>query len=304
MLNLKLNIMQWYKQFESFKSVKGIYCIINDINNKRYIGSAVNLYERIRQHYHELSSNIHFNDHLQRSVIKHGLDKFHVEIMETCDCEYDLLLKIEDKYILDYNCLDENHGYNKRLNNTFPKLSQESINKRIAKNNLRKIKIRLFYASTGEFFADFDSITDVAIFLNDQTTNISKVRDNISLSCRGFTVVTLSKYDPSKCYKQVKNDMKWSDNRKEIFRKNNRFNKKVYSYNSNGILLKEYYSCAEATREFNLKPDSLSHMIKRYNTTIYNGILFSYNPITEDFDNIYKLSRVYEPGVVKNQFTK
>jgi hypothetical protein len=45
-------------------------------------------------------------------------------------------------------------------------------------------------------------------------------------------------------------------------------------------------------------------MIKRYNTTIYNGILFSYNPITEDFDNIYKLSRVYEPGVVKNQFTK
>lgn len=195
-----------YLKFKKFNKIAGIYCIINTVNNKRYIGSAVNLYERIRQHYHELISNIHFNTHLQKSFIKYGVDNFNVEVIETCDCPYEDLLKLEERYILEYNCLDCKFGYNKRLNFTFPELSQESIQKRSEKSAARKIKIKLFYADNGDFFADFDSVTDVAYFLHDQTTNVSKARDNLHLSCKGFTIISLNKYDPNKCYKKIPMD--------------------------------------------------------------------------------------------------
>lgn len=56
----KLNSKKWPKK-------SGVYCIINLIDGKRYVGSAIDLKERLNQHYRELSTHKHFNDHLQRS---------------------------------------------------------------------------------------------------------------------------------------------------------------------------------------------------------------------------------------------
>jgi excinuclease UvrABC nuclease subunit len=43
----------------------GIYCIKNIINDKMYIGSAVNLKTRRYEHFHFLTKNKHHNRHLQ-----------------------------------------------------------------------------------------------------------------------------------------------------------------------------------------------------------------------------------------------
>ena len=41
----------------------GIYMIRNKINNKMYIGQAVDIYDRWEEHIRDLRRNKHFNNH-------------------------------------------------------------------------------------------------------------------------------------------------------------------------------------------------------------------------------------------------
>lgn len=52
--------------------VSGIYCIENKINNKTYIGSSKNLYQRLLKHFALLRHNKHENAHLQSAWNKYG----------------------------------------------------------------------------------------------------------------------------------------------------------------------------------------------------------------------------------------
>ena len=62
----------------------GIYQIINTVNNKRYIGSAVNLKTREDQHFAHLRRGVHHSSYLQRSYNKYGMDAFVFETLITC----------------------------------------------------------------------------------------------------------------------------------------------------------------------------------------------------------------------------
>ena len=61
---------------ENFKEeiikVGGVYGFLNLKDGKQYIGSSLNLYERLTDHLRGVSSNIR----LQRSIAKYGLDNF------------------------------------------------------------------------------------------------------------------------------------------------------------------------------------------------------------------------------------
>ena len=58
----------------------GIYKITNIINNKVYVGSAVNVTYRFKTHKRLLKQNKHFNTHLQSSYNKYGKDNFKFEM--------------------------------------------------------------------------------------------------------------------------------------------------------------------------------------------------------------------------------
>lgn len=75
----------------------GIYQILNIVNNKRYIGSSVNIIKRFKQHLTELKCNRHTNIRLSRAWIKYGQDSFKFEIVE--ECEEDSLIEREEFYI-------------------------------------------------------------------------------------------------------------------------------------------------------------------------------------------------------------
>lgn len=75
----------------------GIYQIVNTINHKIYIGSAVNLANRKSQHWSRLSKNVHRNPHLKNSWNKYGADVFEFEILITCP--RDLLLFYEQQFL-------------------------------------------------------------------------------------------------------------------------------------------------------------------------------------------------------------
>lgn len=65
----------------------GIYIITNIENGKRYIGSSINLYDRLHNHVWDLDKNRHCNNHLQNAWNKYGKDSFEYGILEFCSSD-------------------------------------------------------------------------------------------------------------------------------------------------------------------------------------------------------------------------
>lgn len=93
-----------------FPELSGIYKILNTLNGKFYIGSAVNFKMRFRVHKNELNRNCHTNRHLQFAWNKYGSGIFKFEIIEYCEKEK--LLEHEQYWIDLTNCCDDKIGYN------------------------------------------------------------------------------------------------------------------------------------------------------------------------------------------------
>lgn len=56
--------------------LSGVYEIRNTLNNKRYIGSSINIYRRWRDHKRMLNLSVHPNKHLQSAWNKYGEKHF------------------------------------------------------------------------------------------------------------------------------------------------------------------------------------------------------------------------------------
>ena len=65
----------------------GIYSIFNLQNGKRYIGSSVDLYNRLHEHWHNLKNNKAHNKHLQSAWNKYEEENFSFNILEFCEPE-------------------------------------------------------------------------------------------------------------------------------------------------------------------------------------------------------------------------
>ena len=86
------------------KDKGGVYCFINTINNKQYIGSAKDLHLRLIEHLANKKSNIA----LQSAIEKYGLDKFNFGIYEYYSYDNKIvsskaLTDIETSYIEKFN---------------------------------------------------------------------------------------------------------------------------------------------------------------------------------------------------------
>lgn len=87
-----------------------IYQIRNIINEKVYVGSAVNVTDRWNLHIRQLSAKKHHSIKLQRAWDKYGQDKFSFEIIEPLKNKRDLIsaeqdyIDFLDSYRNGYNC--------------------------------------------------------------------------------------------------------------------------------------------------------------------------------------------------------
>ncbi len=66
----------------------GVYTITNTKNGHRYVGSAVNLTKRWREHRHGLRNETHRNAYLQRAWNKYGEGAFKFETLEQWEPEF------------------------------------------------------------------------------------------------------------------------------------------------------------------------------------------------------------------------
>lgn len=76
----------------------GIYCIINTINNKKYVGSSTNIKQRWMKHKSELRNGYHINPHLQKAWNKYGEEKFDFRVLVYTNPDEAILL---EQYVLD-----------------------------------------------------------------------------------------------------------------------------------------------------------------------------------------------------------
>lgn len=88
----------------------GIYKITNLINNKFYIGSAVNIKKRWKYHRRDFRRGKHHSTHFQRAWNKYGAENFKYEVLIRCPKEY--LLKLEQWFLDTYTPWKNKIGYN------------------------------------------------------------------------------------------------------------------------------------------------------------------------------------------------
>lgn len=96
------------------EKIQGIYKITNIINNKIYIGSSTDIKKRWHGHKYDLRKNKHCNTHLQNAWNKYGEDNFKFEIIALI-YDIEMILPIEQFYILETKCYIREIGYNKDI---------------------------------------------------------------------------------------------------------------------------------------------------------------------------------------------
>ncbi len=112
----------------------GIYQIVNNITQKRYIGYASSVRQRLKGHLHDLNNNKHPNDYLQKSWNKYGYNNFSLLIIQECSKE-DLCL-MEDYWVKILKTTDREFGYNLKETDPLGKAScSEETKLKISNSN-------------------------------------------------------------------------------------------------------------------------------------------------------------------------
>jgi len=117
--------------------VCGIYSIRNMVNGKWYVGQGVNVYTRKSQHFCLLKSGGHFNDYLQKSFLKYGIQNFNFRVIETVP--EDMLDTRERYWIVYYRSNERSYGYNLDSGGNFNKKHSVETKKKISKANKGRV---------------------------------------------------------------------------------------------------------------------------------------------------------------------
>jgi len=187
----------------------GIYIIENIKNQKKYIGSSINIKNREYKHFWMLDRGIHDNSHLQKSYNKYGKSSFKFKIIEICE-DFNLVDR-ENHYISYYNSNISEFGYNLAKVSEFRRNTfNDEVKINLSKYNLNKnnnfTKFSLTNIGTMEIFI-FESLVDGANYLiqNGFTKGSPRnVRMKISSSLRGVKLNNGYKGSIRKtCYKHI-----------------------------------------------------------------------------------------------------
>lgn len=119
------------KKIHRYKS--GIYKITNLVNNKIYVGSSQNLYNRKHTHATKLKLRTHTNKHLENAYHKYGFDNFLFEVIEYCDIN---ILNIREQHWI--NVLEPEYNLIKFVSRKNNMTVSENCRKKISQTLKKK----------------------------------------------------------------------------------------------------------------------------------------------------------------------
>lgn len=282
-------------------SVSGIYCIINLVNGRIYIGSSNNVYKRIGQHSSALSGNRHKNPHLQNSYNKNGKDNFFSFILEECVVG---LLVDREQYWIDFLKPD----YNIILTNlTRPILNRSKEGREIGIAKIkqacldgrinRKIKVHV-YDLDGVFIKSFESVKTCYKELGVYKGGVSKCINNKLNQSGGyqFRREYTDSISPTQILSLHSDERKLNhskrmlgttynkgkipslEHRTKISIANKKHARPVYQYNQNMEFIKLWNSISDAADTLNITRNNIHNSISSMNKVNKYGI-WTYNII-------------------------
>lgn len=151
-------------------AICGIYKYQNLINNKIYIGQAIDIAQRRREHRYDASNSKRDNCIFHKALRKYGEDNFSFEVIEKCS--KDILNERERYWIEYYNSIIPN-GYNMTTGG-------DSAQGEIFKKAVEQ------YDLYGNFIKEFDSASEAARQLNLFNSNITSACRGEYSQCGGF----------------------------------------------------------------------------------------------------------------------
>lgn len=128
------------------KKKSGIYIIKNKINNKIYVGKAIDIYRRIKDHVTALNTkNKNENPHLINAWHKYGRENFTYYVIEylndTDRLTLDVKLKERELYWMnELNSLDQDKGYNLRLDSESGLIVSNETREKMKESQLKRYK--------------------------------------------------------------------------------------------------------------------------------------------------------------------
>ena len=152
----------------------GIYAIVNKVNNKRYIGQAVDLKKRKRDH---LLSGHRSNKYLQNSIRKYGKSKFEFIVLEYLKPIKEILDTAEQKYFDYYIKL----GKWNELYNASPTAGSCLGVKHSEESHQYHRKKIYQYDLNGVLIKEYDSVTEASKHMNVNKQTISASASKVSI---------------------------------------------------------------------------------------------------------------------------
>lgn len=206
--------------------------IQTSVNEKRYIGSAVNFRRRKSAHWSTLNKGCHPNRHLQRHVNKYGIEVLSFSVLERCNTGS--LIEREQYYL---DTLKPEFNGSPTAGSPLGFKHSEEAKQKINEKKSSNSKITYQYnKNTGALIAEFSTITEAAKSIS---KNISSMHSSISRCACG----------------KIKSagGFIWSFEKKTVIEipeyNYNGTPKKVYQYDKNtGILIAKFNSVIEAAK--------------------------------------------------------
>lgn len=196
-----------------------IYEIINDVNDKRYIGKTeFDINKRFKEHCHDAFKDRNENRPLYRAMRKYGIEHFHIQLIEETDNPegreiywikqkntyhngYNATLGGDGKKYLDYDLIISTYQKVGNIKETAKTLniSVDSIHKILKENNIhintaqeiftnKYGKVTNMYSLDGELIISFPSTNAAAKYMvENNLTNCKKttIKQHIYEVCNG-----------------------------------------------------------------------------------------------------------------------
>ncbi|MDO7847660.1 GIY-YIG nuclease family protein [Hymenobacter sp. M29] len=244
-----------------------IYRITNTVTGKHYIGSTLDLKERIGKHISKLNEGTHHSAKLQSSWAKHGAGAFSVHLVKYVHYPKELYLW-EDHFIRIYNGFGWGYNMtqssigNRGYRHTEEQKAKNRAGKAYAKIHGKKVKPPtkkskgiLRYTQDGLFLDEFESQQIIQRTFGYSATNISMCANGVIRQAFGY----LWKFKESEDFPKRIPPMRPDGH-----------SVPVMQFTPEGEFVAEYLSGVLATKALGLYSSAVSDAInKKCNTTGY-----------------------------------